>query len=97
YDKWCVGRIVWGDYVDVRAVPVVQKLTDIVVPPIGGARGRLVYCFYPDGTVGFDCNYLESVGRVPFKTDKGEYKSFAKIQKDIHQKLVSDYACAIQK
>lgn len=86
-----------GDFVDVRAVPVVQKLTQIVVPPIGGARGRLVYCFYPDGTVGFDCNYLESVGRVPFKTDKGEYKSFAKIQKDIHQKLVSDYACAIQK
>ena len=88
----CVGK-----FVDVRAVPVVQKLTDIVVPPICGARGRLVYCFYPDGTVGINGSYLESVGRVPFKTDKGGYKSFAQIQEDIHQKLVSDYACAIQK
>ena len=86
-----------GDFVDVGAVPDIKKLSEIVLPPIAAARGRLVYCFYPDGTVGFDCNYLESVGRVPFKTDKGEYKSFAKIQKDIHQKLVLDYACAIQK
>ena len=45
----------------------------------------------------FDCNYLESVGRVPFKTDTGTYKSFAQIQHDIHEKLVSDYARVIQK
>lgn len=86
-----------GDFVDVGNVPMEKKLTEIVVPPLGGSRGRVVYCFYPDGTVGFDCNYLESVGRVPFKTDKGEYKPFAQIQHDIHQKLVSDYARVIQK
>lgn len=86
-----------GDFVDVGNVPMEKKLTEIVVPPLGGSHGRVVYCFYPDGTVGFDCNYLESVGRVPFKTDKGEYKSFAQIQHDIHKKLVSDYARVIQK
>ncbi|MFQ6702954.1 MAG: hypothetical protein ACLRFO_01975 [Alphaproteobacteria bacterium] len=86
-----------GDFVDVGNVPMEKKLTEIVVPPLGGSHGRVVYCFYPDGTAGFDCNYLESVGRVPFKTDKGEYKSFAQIQHDIHEKLVSDYARVIQK
>lgn len=86
-----------GDFVDVGVVPMEKKLTEIVVPPLGGARGRLVYCFYPDGTVGFDCNYLESVGRVPFKNDKGEYKSLAQIQHDIHDKLVADYARTMQK
>ncbi len=86
-----------GDFVEVGNVPMEKKLTEIVVPPLGGVRGRLVYCFYPDGTVGFDCNYLESVGRVPFKNDKGEYKSLVQIQHDIHDKLVADYARAIQK
>jgi hypothetical protein len=64
-----------GDFVDVGAVPVVKKLQEIVMPPVGNARGRLVYCFYPDGTVGFDCNYLESVGRVSYRDADGKCKS----------------------
>lgn len=62
--KWAATYTINGARVEsyVGAVPVVKKLSEIVMPPIGDARGRLVYCFYPDGTVGFDCNYLESVG-----------------------------------
>jgi hypothetical protein len=62
--KWAATYTINGARVEsyVGAVPVVKKLSEIVMPSIGDARGRLVYCFYPDGTVGFDCNYLESVG-----------------------------------
>lgn len=86
-----------GDFVDVGAVPVVKKLSEIVMPPIGDARGRLVYCFYPDGTVGFDCNYLESVGLVSYRGADGKCKSLDQIKHDIHNKLVVDYARATQK
>lgn len=58
------------------------------------ARGRLVYCFYPDGTAGFDCNYLESVGRVPYRDKNGQCKPLAQLQRDIYEKLVSDYVRA---
>ncbi len=86
-----------GEFVDTGAVPMTKKLSEITMPPIGNARGRLVYCFYPDGTVGFDCNYLESVGRVPYRDSAGNLKTLAQIQRDIHAKLVSDYTCASQK
>lgn len=80
-----------GEFVDVAAVPAVKKLSEIAVPPLGDARGRLVYCFYPDGTVGFDCNYLESVGRVPYRDAFGKCKAWPQIQEDIHKKLVAEY------
>ncbi len=86
-----------GEFVDVGRVPAVKKLTEITVPPLGDASGRLVYCFYPDGTVGFDCNYLESVGRVPYKNAVGKYKTLPQIQDDIHRKLVADYTQAYTK
>lgn len=86
-----------GDFVDVGAVLDIKKLSEIVMPPIGDARGRLVYCFYPDGTVGFDCNYLESVGRVSYRGVDGKCKSLDQIKHDIHNKLVADYWHAIQK
>ncbi|MBO5946649.1 MAG: hypothetical protein J6Q44_00705 [Alphaproteobacteria bacterium] len=86
-----------GDFVDVGAVSAVKKLSEIVMPPVGNARGRLVYCFYPDGTVGFDCNYLESVGRVSYRGADGKCKSLNQIKSDMHNKLVADYMCAIQK
>ena len=86
-----------GDFVDVGAVSAVKKLSEIVMPPIGNAHGRLVYCFYPDGTVGFDCNYLESVGRVSYRGADGKCKSLNQIKSDMHNKLVADYMCAIQK
>ncbi len=85
-----------GDYVDVGAVPQIKKLSEITVPPLGDARGRLVYCFYPDGTAGFDCNYLESVGRVPYRDENGKCKPLTQLQHDIHKKLVTDYIHAIR-
>ena len=51
----------------------------------------------PDGTVGFDCNYLESVGRVSYRGVDGKCKSLDQIKHDIHNKLVADYARAMQK
>lgn len=86
-----------GEFVDVEGVPAVKKLSEIVVPPLGDARGRLVYCFYPDGTVGIDCNYLESVGRVAYRDVTGKYKTLPQIQEDIHKKLVTDYTKARMK
>ena len=86
-----------GEFVDTGSVPLVSKLSEITVHPVGDARGRLVYCFYPDGTVGFDCNYLESIGRIPYRNSAGQLKTLAQIQCDIHAKLVSDYARATQK
>lgn len=86
-----------GEYIDVKSIPTTTKLSEIAVSPIGDAKGRLVYCFYPDGTVGFDCNYLESVGRVSYINKNKEHKTFKQIQHDIHKQLVNDYTRAIQK
>ena len=86
-----------GEFIDATSIPTTTKLSEIAVSPIGDAKGRLVYCFYPDGTVGFDCNYLEPVGRVPYTDETGKYKSLTQIKHDIHKKLVADYAKAIQK
>lgn len=87
----------FGDYVDVGNVPQVDKLSNIVMPSLGDSAGRLVYCFYPDKTVGFDCYYLESVGRVPYIDAQGRPKSFARLQRDMYTQLVLDYARAISK
>lgn len=86
-----------GEFIDVKSIPTITKLSEIAVSPIGDAKGRLVYCFYPDGTVGFDCNYLESVGRVSYINKNKEHKTFKQIQHDIHKQLVNDYTRAIQK
>ena len=81
----------FGDFVNVNAVNKISKLSNFVMCPIGPSQGRLIYCFYPDETVGLDCLYLESVGRVPYIGADGKYKSMNQINKDIHDKLVADY------
>lgn len=86
-----------GNFVDTAHIQAGEKLSNIVVPAIGDGAGRLVYCFYPDRTVGFDCNYLESVGRVPYIDEKGEYKSINRIRRDIYTQLVQEYGRAISK
>ena len=88
----------FGDYVDVDNVSCIAKLSNIVMPPLGDANGRLVYCFYPDRTVGFDCFYLSSVGRVSYVDNKtGQCKSLQRIRQEIYEKLVSDYYHEISK
>ena len=93
----CRAEAYFGDYVDVGKVSPVDKLSNIVMPSLGDSAGRLVYCFYPDKTVGFDCYYLESVGRVPYVDGQGRRKSFARLQRDMYTQLVLDYARAISK
>lgn len=86
-----------GEYVDVDQINKRDKLSNIALCPIGNMNGRLVYCFYPDETVGLDCNYLESVGRVPYIDENGEYKTMGRITKDIHDKLVADFRAELLK
>lgn len=86
-----------GNYVNVANIDMYEKLSNIVLCPIGNMTGRLVYCFYPDETVGLDCLHLESVGRVPYIDENGEYKSISRITKDIHDKLVADYRAELLK
>ncbi len=93
----CRVEAYFGDFVDVGKVSQVDKLSNIVMPSLGDSAGRLVYCFYPDKTVGFDCYYLESVGRVPYVDAHGRYKSFARLQRDMYTQLVLDYTQAISK
>ena len=93
----CRAEAYFGDYVDVGRVSAVDKLSNIVMPSLGDSSGRLVYCFYPDKTVGFDCYYLESVGRVPYVDGQGRRKSFARLQRDMYTQLVLDYMRAISK
>jgi len=87
----------FGDFVDVNQITHREKLENFVLPPLGDARGRLVYCFYPDKTVGLDSCYLQSVGRVPYTGRDGAPKSFDAIRQDILVQLVLDYQCAISK
>ena len=87
----------FGDFVDVNQITHREKLENFVLPPLGDARGRLVYCFYPDKTVGLDSCYLQSVGRVSYIGDDGKRKSLDKIRHDILVQLVLDYQRAISK
>lgn len=87
----------FGNFVDVKRVSMVDKLSSIVLPPIGNASGRLVYSFWPDGTVGLDCDYLETVGRVPYRKKNGQMKSMSTLRREIYSKLVIDYKKAISK
>ena len=90
-------KVNFGDFVDVNQITHREKLENFVLPPLGDARGRLVYCFYPDKTVGLDSCYLQSVGRVPYTGRDGTPKSFDAIRHDILVQLVLDYQRAISK
>lgn len=87
----------FGDFVDLTKVSAKEKLSNFVQPPLGAARGRLVYSFYPDRIVGLDSYYLQSVGRVSTLNTDGSLKSFNKIRRDITTQLVLDYGREIQK
>lgn len=87
----------FGDLVDVNRITHRENLENFVLPSLGDARGRLVYCFYPDKTVGLDSYYLQSVGRVSYIGGDGQPKSFNKIRHDILIQLVLDYQRAISK
>lgn len=87
----------FGDFVDVNRISPREKLKNFVLPALGNARGRLVYCFYPDRTVGLDSCYLQSVGRVSYIGTDGKYKSFNKIRRDILVQLALDYRREISK
>ena len=82
----------FGKFVDVTQVTVLQKIQEFVLPAIDAERkGRLVYSFYPDKTVGLDSCHLETVGRVPYIDENGKRKTFAQINEDIQKKLIQDY------
>ncbi len=87
----------FGNFVDVAQVTEKEKIENFVLPALGDAQGRLVYCFYPDKTVGLDSCYLQSVGRVPYIGTDRLRKSFDKIRHDIYTQLVLDYQKAIEK
>ena len=87
----------FGDFVGVNKISEKEKIENFVLPALGEAKGRLVYCFYPDKTVGLDSCYLQSVGRVPYIGTDGLWKSFNKIRRDIYTQLVLDYQKAIEK
>ena len=82
----------FGKFVDTTQIPLSKKISEFVLPAIGTEKkGRLVYSFHPDNTVGLDSCYLEAVGRVPYLDETGKCKSFAQINEDIQKKLVQDY------
>lgn len=82
----------FGDFVDVDNIPEFKKISEFVLPSVDGkTKGRLVYCFHPDRTVGLDSCYLKSVGRVPYVAANGKRKSFAQINREIQQKLIQEY------
>lgn len=88
----------FGKFVETAKIPMLQNLYEFTLPPIDKmAKGRLVYCFYPDRTVAFDCNYLETVGRVSYVRGDGTLKTFDEIREGIHKKLVADYARELSK
>lgn len=88
----------FGDFVDIDQLPEFKKISEFVLPSIDDeTAGRLVYCFHPDGTVGLDSCYLESVGRVPYVDKNGKRKPFPQINQEIGQKLIADYSRAITK
>ncbi len=85
----------FGKFIDVTQIPSLEKIREFVLPSIGGSsKGRLVYCFHPDKTVGLDSCYLETVGRVPYIDENGQRKTFEQINQEIAQKLIADYKCA---
>lgn len=86
-----------GDFVDVKNVSDNEKLSNFVLPSLGNGMGRLVYCFFPDKTVGLDSWFLESVGRVSYVKADGSQKTFDEIRHDICSKLILDYKKAIAK
>lgn len=82
----------FGDFVDVDKVPEFKKISEFILPSMDGdTKGRLVYCFHPDRTVGLNSCYLETVGRVPYTDEKGMCKSLVQINKDIQKKMFQDY------
>lgn len=86
----------FGDFVEPGTVPIKQKLNNIVVPDgLGG--GRVIYSVMPDRTIGVECDFVDSVGRVSYVDGNGKLKSFNQIQSDIHQKLVDEYRRLVTK
>lgn len=86
----------FGDFIKPSSVSIEKKLSEIAVPDMSG-RGRLIYSFMPDRTVGVECDFVDSVGRVPYVADDGQMKSFQQIKTDIHKKLVEDYKKVVAK
>lgn len=87
----------FGKYIDVKKISEKDKIESFVLPPLGNSLGRLVYCFYPDKTVGLDSCYLQAVGRVSYLKQDGSRKTFNEIRSEIFSQLIKDYQKAIKK
>ncbi len=86
----------FGPFVDVRR-PFEPETMLKVGKDTGDDGHRVVFHFFPDKTVAFCTDNFHFVGRVPYVTMRGRYKSVAELRHDMFNRVVDEYRYAIKR
>lgn len=80
----------FGNFIDSGAPQSPISGSNVVVD-MGEDYNVAMFFFHPDGTVGFENEMMQSVGRVPYIDNAGRYKSINTLINEIATKMVQDY------
>ncbi len=84
----------FGDFINTSEKLAPETLGHIALPTNSG-ENRLAFYFFPDRTVAFCTYHFQTVGRVPYVTRDGRYKSVSELKRDMFRAVVNEYCRAI--